>query len=313
MSANALLLWMSARVEGSWQQFRSAVEELHLSFDEGTDEVETEDSGDQYAMPIYQMLRLNLQRLGHAEFFSGAGSTDWRVAPPALAITRHPSGWRGILAGARSPHLLEVLDSIASLCTMEMNAAKGCPDPVRLQASTPDRLIAAARHLGLRWQMDAAAAILQCLPIIDDITIRHPNALPLGPDWRVDVFSASDLSWVASSRAEAESSSKLSRWTLGHQRLFFLRRKGGTYSIPGQVGKYLVLRQARKRILHYDRNAAMLRMPAVCRPPFLVERAIIARSGYLPEYSAATGHLSYHDVDDETAHLVSGILKQELS
>ena len=29
MSADALLLWMSARRQGSWQQFRAAVEELH--------------------------------------------------------------------------------------------------------------------------------------------------------------------------------------------------------------------------------------------------------------------------------------------
>ena len=43
MSANSLLLWMSARRRGSWAQFRAAVEELHLHVDteaEGEDDDE---------------------------------------------------------------------------------------------------------------------------------------------------------------------------------------------------------------------------------------------------------------------------------
>ena len=35
MSANELLVWMSARSRGSWQQFRGAVEELQLINAEG--------------------------------------------------------------------------------------------------------------------------------------------------------------------------------------------------------------------------------------------------------------------------------------
>ena len=100
MSANALLLWMSARREGSWQQFRTAVEELHLG--ESNDlEGEGDDAPDQFALPLYQTLRFNLQRLGHAEFFAGAGNSDWRVTPPSLAVTQHARlardcGWRKI-------------------------------------------------------------------------------------------------------------------------------------------------------------------------------------------------------------------------
>jgi hypothetical protein len=30
VNANRLLLWMSARRQGSWSQFRAAVEELHI-------------------------------------------------------------------------------------------------------------------------------------------------------------------------------------------------------------------------------------------------------------------------------------------
>ncbi len=85
MSANELLYWMSARGQGSWQQFRAAVEELHMiggengPGDEGDTPAET--------FPLYQTLRMNLQRLGHAEFFAGAGDQEWRITPPALAIS----------------------------------------------------------------------------------------------------------------------------------------------------------------------------------------------------------------------------------
>src|ERR1700693_4891014 len=67
MSANNLLLWMSARSRGSWQQFRAAVEELHLD-DGDAGAKEDDDSHDQFALPLYQTLRFNLQRVGHAEF-----------------------------------------------------------------------------------------------------------------------------------------------------------------------------------------------------------------------------------------------------
>jgi hypothetical protein len=38
VSADNLLLWMSARKEGSWHQFRGAVEELHIAIGEEEDE-----------------------------------------------------------------------------------------------------------------------------------------------------------------------------------------------------------------------------------------------------------------------------------
>src|SRR5258708_33608088 len=104
MSANALLLWMSARRQGSWQQFRTAVEELHL--DESNDiEGEGDDAPDQFALPLYQTLRLNLQRIGHGEFFAGAGGADWRGTPPSPAGKRRSRrGVAGFVCGrSRKP------------------------------------------------------------------------------------------------------------------------------------------------------------------------------------------------------------------
>ena len=98
MSANELLVWMSARSRGSWQQFRAAVEELQLNNAECDESRETEDdTRDTSALPRYQTLRLNLERLGHAEFFAGAEPSGWRVTPPTLAAAEGRNGWRGTL------------------------------------------------------------------------------------------------------------------------------------------------------------------------------------------------------------------------
>src|SRR5437868_5036674 len=108
VKANELLLWLSARKEGSWNQFRGAVESLHLPDDAPADddaeaEIDSEEEQDQSGLPIYQELRLNLQRLAHAEFFARECKDGWRVTPPTLACCGDEAlGWVGILCGARS-------------------------------------------------------------------------------------------------------------------------------------------------------------------------------------------------------------------
>ena len=80
MSANALLYWMSARQQGSWQQFRAAVEELHTTDEGERGSCDDGDAPDSSSLPLYHTLRFNLQRLGHAEFFAGAGEVG--AVPP---------------------------------------------------------------------------------------------------------------------------------------------------------------------------------------------------------------------------------------
>src|SRR5213593_4410033 len=100
MRANELLLWLSARREGSWQQFRQAVEQLHSSDGETNSE-----SNDEF--PLHQQLRLDLERLAHVEFFATDCEDGWRIAPPTFATHSISGGVRGVLCGARSPALRE--------------------------------------------------------------------------------------------------------------------------------------------------------------------------------------------------------------
>jgi hypothetical protein len=82
MTPNELLLWMSARKQGSWVQFRSAVETLDLadSAERGEEDL---------TLPLHQRIRYNLERLGHVEFDARECEDGWRVAPPMLALADH--------------------------------------------------------------------------------------------------------------------------------------------------------------------------------------------------------------------------------
>lgn len=316
MSANALLLWMSARREGSWQQFRAAVEELHVGDGDVTG-AEDDDAPDQFALPLYQALRLNLQRLGHAEFFAGADGADWRVTPPSLAVTPSTHGWLGVLAGARSPKVLERVHAAGRSEKLETLPFPACPDQILVTADDPDVLAGFAERAGLLLQRDAPAALLTCLPPIDDPSVRYPFPLPFGAEWRIDRFSSEDLRWRSATRDDAASTSGgLFRFSLRHQRYLLFCSRGAAFRMPGQVGKFLVLRRRRRRrqVLCYDARSLRLTVPASCRPPFLIERALILCSGSLPSYQsgAGTGTLDYAQIPESTAATAAALLRQEL-
>lgn len=313
MNPNALLFWMSARRQGSWQQFRAAVEELHVgeSDDLGG---EDDDAPVQFALSLYQTLRFNLQRMGHAEFFAGAGDSDWRVTPPCLAVTQHARGWLGILVGARSPALLQRLrDAVEpASASVETLTLPAYPDQLLAVADNEGALAAVAERAGILLQCDAPSALLTSLPPIDDPCVRHPAELPFGADWRIERFFSENLAWKSATLDDATSASAgLFRFSLRHQRHVLFCVRGAAFRVPGQVGKYLVLRIKRRRrqVLRYDGQKRTLAVPASCRPPFLVERALVLCSGSPPSYE--NGILHYTEISESTAAIAAALLRQE--
>lgn len=313
MSANSLLFWMSARRHGSWQQFRAAVEELHVSVN-GDSGGEADDATDQFSLPLYQVLKFNLQRMGHAEFFSGAGDAEWRVTPPSVAVIPHARGCSGILAGARSLALLLRLNAATGVANIQTVELPGYPDQILITGSDVATIAAVAKSAGLFLQNDAPAAILTSVPAIDDSCVRTETPLPFGAEWKVDCFYATDLGWRSSSLSEATSApGELFRFSLRHQRQVLFCTKGKAYRIPGQVGKYLALRRKRSRVLRYDARKQVLSVPATCRPPFLIERALILCSGSPPTYEGdSVGGILYYDaIPENIALITAGLLRQE--
>jgi hypothetical protein len=317
MSANWLLHWMSARRHGSWAQFRTAVEELHLGMDAEVDG-EGDDAPDQFALPLYQSLRFNLQRVGHVEFFAGAGEgADWRVTPPALAVTQLADGWLGVVAGARSLTLTERLHAAAAghAANLRRLVFPAYPDQILITTSAHSTLAAVAESGGLLRQDDAPTTLLASLPPVDDPCVRYQAELPFGLEWKIERFSPDDLGWRSATLEDARSrQAGLFRFSLKHQRNVLFCVGGAAFRIPGQVGKYLALRRRRRQVLRYDAQNRILSMPASCRPPFLVERALILCSGLPPTYQGGTrgGSLHYGGIPNVIAALAAGLLRQEL-
>lgn len=316
MSASSLLLWMSARGAGSWSQFRAAVEELHLKDNDDATGPDAEEIADEAGLPIYHALRLNFQRLGHAEFGTGAGENDWRVTPPCLALTAQPVGWRGVLAGARSRDLLSRVVEHGRVLGVEQVSVAGCPDVVRFAATDAHMMEELAARTGVRLQTNAAEALLMSLPSVDDRSTLRRTPVPFGNEWRIERFSVRSLSWKPALREEVRTSSfGLFRFSLQYRRHTLLCIKGVAFEVPVQVGKYIVLRRRGRRTLRYDEHRREVLVPLSCRPPFLVERALILCSGITPSCRTGNekiGTLCYGDVPLAVAQLAAAVLKQEL-
>ena len=251
MTPNELLVWLSARREGSWAQFRSAVEALEL--DRAGDD--TEDG----SLPLHQRVRFNLERLGHVEFDAAGCEDGWRVVPPALALSEHGGEARAVLCGARTPKVLEKIEQEAGGLAFERMPVTDSPDIMRVHAREAAALAELALRAGIRCQADAPTALLSYLPRTDSLRGWKPERLPTaGKDWDVKQFviAGKRMKWspVTLQEANAPGTTGLFCFTRFQIPQYFLREGAETVRLPGAIGKYRILSQHRRRVLNYKRK-----------------------------------------------------------
>jgi hypothetical protein len=308
VNANHLLFWMSARRQGSWPQFRGAVEELHFSPMEnaaGEEAVGEKASG----LPIYWDLRYNFHRLGHAEF----ADHKWRISPPVLAVSKISERWTGVLCGARLPALIEKIKTTETGCTVTETPQNAAPDLITVSSNSFDLLVEVGKSAGLRVQTDATRALLAFLPPIDDARCQTPCEMPAGDGWEVKRFSVSSLAWRDSNRNDAAAASfGVFRFEYQNQKQYLLCRRGDASRVNVQVGKFLALksRHRRRGILQYDCANKSLAMPLMCHPPPVLFRALALCSGMLPRNDAGT--LRFGSVAEDVALYAAHLLRQEI-
>ncbi len=306
MGPNELLFWLSARSAGSWPQFKSAVEEI---FSEG-DELNNR-APESYR--LHQRLRFNLQSLAHVEFDAADCENGWRVTPPVLTLTRLAvRGTAGVLCGARLPETIRRFEGLAG-ATCERYKVSEQPDVVRVSAPCLEPLVALAETAGIKVQPDASVAILSCLPPLDSLAVWRETPLPFGKDWEVKYFEIKRRSyrWTGSSVAEANRiTDGLFQFMQFQTYKYFLRVKGRTFMVGGQAGKFFLLAKHGRQVVHYNRNAQCLAVPAILRPPYLLERALVLCSGFLPDYDATSRMLVYREIPEGIAGFAAHILRQ---
>lgn len=312
MSPNELLLWLSARKEGSWLQFRGAVERLDLASHKP-------DADQDSSLALHHRIRLNFERLGHVEFGTDDSEKGWRAVPPTLALSQHKSTVCGVLCGARTPKLLDRVRKAGAEFGLQESEWADSPHVVRMQATDAEPLIALARNESLMCQLDAPTALLSNLPPIASIGNLAAAPMPhAGREWEVKQFTIEKraIKWktVTVQIANAPEAEGLFCFTRYQTPQYFLKSDSRTISLPGSIGKFIILRRRNKRVLRYDRQKRLLSVPAICRPPVLTERALILCSGFPATYSVQReqGVLSYSEIPEEVAGMAAEGLNQDL-
>lgn len=288
---NELLLWMSARHSGSAESFRSKVAELGLV------------SG----RSPQRIAQWNLGNLGHAEFAPRAGGYGWQVAPPVLAAGDPCQGGHAFLCGARTAPMLASLSAIFGP-QLSQRPQTGGPDIVQVTAPTAMVLAdqAAAAQFEIQW--NTPLAILACCSRPSDLQLA-PMDLPLG-GWEVFRFSKTGLAWVQSSVDTARSATAgLFRFRSNFATQYILVEKGAAFATEAAAGKYRLLRRRHSAIAYRSSDQEFI-VRASCRPPPLVERALILSSGALPTFT--NGLLTYGGVEPFIASAVATLLGQRL-
>ena len=206
MSPNELLFWLSATGDGTWSRYRTALDELAVANTSGDPLDDTDENVPAArSLPQHVRIRLNLERLGHAEFFCRDFPNGWRVVPPTLVSMPGAKNVRGVLCGARTDQLLTSLRELAGEAKVFVTPQDECPDRIVLKCSSLRELSEIATKGRLIFQEDGIDRLLTAIPPVDNHQLRVPSELPFGQDWQVNRFSARSLTWVESSIDEARS------------------------------------------------------------------------------------------------------------
>jgi hypothetical protein len=178
--AELLLHWLSHRARGTWQQFRNAVTGVGDSA--GTDLV----AGN---------IARSFSEMAHASFFVD-GSRRWTVFAPCVAGLR--SGSNAVLAGARSPALIDAVHSACETHGVE-NVLVELPnglEQIRLISESEEQMRAVAGDCGISFCPDAAMQLFGDIRTVSEVLDKGiPTSRPV--NWDIRSFDLSSMSWVA--------------------------------------------------------------------------------------------------------------------
>lgn len=301
MSVNNLLLWMSARRSGSWGQFRSMVEDMDLC------------TGD---WP-YQRIRMALTSLSHAVFSANGGALQWTTPAPSMARACGINEPTAVLRGARTvPLLSRIASANAGRAQIQTVALVDGPDAIRIVTETEQELEEIARVAGITYEPDAARVRLAKLQPLKIPYCSKKTQLPFGRDvvWEKFIVERRRCHWETISAVEPAHEVELFRATRFQNREHYLFA-GGFQRMDGQQARYLVLQSRRKQVIRYDPATRELRVPGICRPPLLVDQALILCTGLPPSPTGDQGRgatltLTYRDIPADIAGLAGELLGQ---
>ena len=251
--------------------------------------------------------------LGHLELEDGR---RWRIAPPTLAGLPRAAEEDAcaVLCGARTR---KTLASMRSACEgtgarIESIPVDGQPAVMQVVAPSNTGLASVAKAAGIRFQYNAALALLACTPAIRDWP-RRRCAMVEGRVEKVLRFSRSRIRWVDSTLAEAGAANagffRIKRdwdWVnllkIGEAECAAIDFRAGRLAAASKL-----------RAAAWCGESRTLSLPSQLFPPLLIARGLALCTGRLPQHEEASRRISFGGVAPEIRKAAVAIMGVRLA
>jgi hypothetical protein len=280
MNCELLLYWMTQTVEGAWNGFRRSVEQLSG---------EDDDVGN-----LCRTLRISLSDLGYAEFFVG-GSQKWKVLPAVLgglALQTEVA----VLCGARTPGLIEGLESVAGKfgCAVHRHPEELAPAFISV-IGPRDTVSRVAAEASLPYVENLASSMFEMVEPIEGQLARAVEENP-PINWKVRSFALRSMQWVDGllARSACEFTPMY-----GHPVYFLHKRRGRLFRLGKREAVYASAMLQDFSLLSYSPASCELTTPLEAPLPESFARTACLCSGQLAEIKG--GRLRYKNVPQDTA------------
>ena len=280
MNCELLLYWMTQTLEGAWNGFRRSVQQLSgVDGDIGT---------------LCRTLRISLSDLGYAEFFVG-GTQKWRVLPPLLGGLSLQTD-AAVLCGARTPGLIEALESVAAKygCSVHHQAEPFAPETINV-AGPRESVSKVAAEASVSYVENLATSMFEMVEPIEEQLARTVEEKP-PINWKVRSFDLRSMQWVDGllARSACEFSPMY-----GRPVYFVHKRRGRLFRLPRREAVYASAILQGFSLLGYSPASCDLTTPLEAPLPESFARTACLCSGQLAEIKG--GRLRYKNVPPDTA------------
>jgi hypothetical protein len=316
-----LLYAISAKREMSWPVFKRTFELLCAR-------QLTKENLDDMNFARYETARA-LDALGHVEVDFGP-NTRLYAARPTLSLLPRSGLPAAVLSGARSPNTIDLLSAhleksggkLQLEVRNQRDESKRFPARVTLVGECGEDLACLAQEADLAFEMVPAAwTVLNFAGSLTDYLSGcdwlHTDKLT----WEEHQF---DVERLRFSSAPSAGDLQLIRYTHPSRQypVHYLWRGVEAVRVDPDWGRFAILKETHRNVLHYDRSTNAVLLPATVPLPKLLARALCLCSGLVPtavsgsavEDSPVTApsFRVYASVPPEFAKMVAGKLNQAL-
>ena len=251
--------------------------------------------------------------LGHLEL---EDDRRWRIAPPTLAGLPRAAEEDAcaVLCGARTSKTLASMRSACESVGAQIQSIPVDGQPAVIQVIAPSNtgLASVAEVAGIRFQYNAALALLACTPAIRDWPRKH-CAMVEGRVERVWRFSRSKIGWVHSTLDEARAA-KAGFFRIKRDWDWVNLLKIGEVecaAIDFRAGRLAVA--SKLRAAAWCGESRTLSLPLELFPPLLIARGLALCTGRLPQREETSRRVLFRGVTPEIAKAALAIMGVRLA